>query len=104
MPSLIKRTNIRYLSNNIDILLEKINRLTLNINIPIHYFKLIKRKRIIQTNKQLLYNIIYKTLLTIYLNLDKIINRLNNINKQLICIKIYIDSKYTNTYTKLITN
>jgi hypothetical protein len=104
MLSLIKRTNIRYLSNNIDILLEKINRLTLNINIPIHYFKLIKQERIIQTNKQLLYNIIYKTLFAIHLNLSKIINRLNNINKELNCIIIYIDSKYKNTYTKFITN
>ncbi len=104
MPSLIKRTNIRYLSNNIDILLQKINNLSNSINIPINFIKLIKNEKIIQSTKMQLYYIIYKTLYIIQLNLDKMVNRLNNINKELNCIIIYIDSKYKNTYTKFITN
>lgn len=104
MPSLIKRSNIRYLSNNSEIFLEKIQQLITSINIPINFIKLIKNERIIQATKMQLYYIIYKTLYIIQLNLDKMVNRLNNINKQLICIKIYIDPKYKNSYTKFITN
>ena len=101
MPSLIKRSNLRYLSNNIESLYHAIVLLLNRINIPIKFSKCInKYDKIINNNKYLYYRITYYTLKTIEKYLQIHISKLNKNNYTINLISIYFDYNYKNSYTK----
>jgi hypothetical protein len=105
MPSLIKRSNLKWMSNNIDILYNNIVQLIRLINIPIKIIKFIPltNDKKINTNKFLYYHLIYKTLQTIYSKLPLYLKISQKNNKRIIRFDIYIDHKYLHSGTKIIT-
>lgn len=105
MPSLIKRSSLKWMSNNIDILYNNIVQLIRLINIPIKIIKLIPltSDKKINTNKFLYYHLIYKTLLTIYNKLPLYLKISQKNNKRIIRLDIYINHNYLHSGTKIIT-
>jgi len=101
MPSLIKRSNLRYLSNNIESFYHA-NILLLNrINIPINFYKCInKYNKIINTNKYLYYKLVYCTLKAIEKWLQKYSSKIAEHNYTINLINIYFDYNYKNSYIK----
>ena len=74
MSSLIKRTNLQFMSSNIENYYNHIVQLIRLINIPLKFIKLIplSRNKIINKNKFLYYRIVYETLKKIHNKLLKI--------------------------------
>lgn len=101
MSSIIKSSNLRHLSNNIESLYHA-NVLLLNrINIPLKFYKCInKYNKRINTNKYLYYKLLYYTLKTIEKFLQQNIPKLNKKNYTINLINIYFDYNYKNSYTK----
>jgi hypothetical protein len=105
MSSLIKRTNLQFMSSNIENYYNHIVQLIRLINIPLKFIKLIplSRNKIINKNKFLYYRIVYETLKKIHNKLPIYQRNVEKYNKRIIKIDIYIDHKNLNSYSKFST-
>jgi hypothetical protein len=102
----IKRSNISYLTDNYENLYEQNAELINNINIPIKCIKmnLYKPERIIQNTKLLYQSILHTNLLVLNDKISKLQEKLNEKNKRIIRIIIYIHLNHKTAYIRFIIN